>query len=580
MKQKIFFIIILLFPLFGFSQLNVVISSDKTPIFPQDGDTISVCRDTIITFKAAVDLAGIHVSGANYFWDFDDGYLQNGIDADSVTHIYTTGGGYRVSLYVIDGASNKGFMVFPVKIDVAANFKYTKADIPENQNGICKGSIVGLKGKAFPEVWKDTFIYSVTVNSGILFSDTKQYSSTLSFNEFTLGNTFNDVDIDSIFINLEHSDMGNIDIKLTCPDGKSVMLKNFDATNHSYLGIPVDEDLSLAAGSGFDYYFATGAIPGIMNSDFTPTLPSQAYQPEEAFSNLNGCPLNGVWKIEVTDNTTLDNGFVFSWGILFNKNIIPEKWTFSDTLKSFYTYNDGSIAGTFWNGSGAGGTNIIVSGDTIMGNTAAIPPVYGNNKYSFYTVNNWGCPKDTFVTVRVEQASFTATPETGEAKLDVSFENTTSWGNTFLWSFGDESDDDTAENVNHQYLTKGTYKSILKVWDTNLCFDIDTIIIEVLVEPSNLAEIPNVFTPNGDEINEFLKFDVSGMYSFLFTIYNRWGEKVFQSDDQLFMKETGWDGKTSITKAYVSPGTYFYVIRAIGLDLKSYEKKGSIHVFR
>ena len=61
---------------------------------------------------------------------------------------------------------------------------------------------------------------------------------------------------------------------------------------------------------------------------------------------------------------------------------------------------------------------------------------------------------------------------------------------------------------------------------------------EVIVEVVRLIEPPNTFTPNGDGIND--RFLVLGteIADFSLLIFNRWGEKIFESDD---LRE-GWDG--------------------------------------
>ena len=57
-------------------------------------------------------------------------------------------------------------------------------------------------------------------------------------------------------------------------------------------------------------------------------------------------------------------------------------------------------------------------------------------------------------------------------------------------------------------------------------------------------ELPNVFTPNGDGKNE--KFEPFRCPQFVesvdFTVYNRWGRKVFETDKNILIQ---WDGRTA-----------------------------------
>jgi len=71
--------------------------------------------------------------------------------------------------------------------------------------------------------------------------------------------------------------------------------------------------------------------------------------------------------------------------------------------------------------------------------------------------------------------------------------------------------------------------------------------------------VPNIFTPNGDEIND-IWLPLIYQYGFVFesfemTIYDRWGIKVFESTDT----KKGWDGRTT-SGIECSEGTYYYVI--------------------
>jgi gliding motility-associated-like protein len=69
-------------------------------------------------------------------------------------------------------------------------------------------------------------------------------------------------------------------------------------------------------------------------------------------------------------------------------------------------------------------------------------------------------------------------------------------------------------------------------------------------------ELPNIFTPNSDGINDFflaLDNDFTGVFEIV--IYNRWGNVVFQSKDPAFE----WDGVNIQTKQPCPDGTYYYI---------------------
>ena len=85
----------------------------------------------------------------------------------------------------------------------------------------------------------------------------------------------------------------------------------------------------------------------------------------------------------------------------------------------------------------------------------------------------------------------------------------------------------------------------------------DDIINIIFTVCENDISIPNVFTPNGDEINDY--FDIKGTCesdSYLFRIYDRWGIKVFTSE----FGKLSWDGRTTSGMEAVE-GVYYYVLQ-------------------
>jgi len=96
--------------------------------------------------------------------------------------------------------------------------------------------------------------------------------------------------------------------------------------------------------------------------------------------------------------------------------------------------------------------------------------------------------------------------------------------------------------------------------------------LQVINAQTNDIEIPNVFTPNGDQINDFFVADgLTGQWDM--NIYDRWGTLVFASEDA---SGAGWDGH-NILGLEAGPGVYFYIIKK--KDAEDFFK-GTIHLFR
>lgn len=86
--------------------------------------------------------------------------------------------------------------------------------------------------------------------------------------------------------------------------------------------------------------------------------------------------------------------------------------------------------------------------------------------------------------------------------------------------------------------------------------------------------IPNSFSPQGDGINDVHFVYGEGLKSFKISIYNRIGEKVFESSSQT----SGWDG--TYKGVMQNPGVFSYMFNATYLDDKEISLKGSITLIR
>jgi len=104
--------------------------------------------------------------------------------------------------------------------------------------------------------------------------------------------------------------------------------------------------------------------------------------------------------------------------------------------------------------------------------------------------------------------------------------------------------------------------------DLNGCAYSDA--VQIIVYSNPLVNIPNAFSPNGDGVND--EFEISGMEIeyIQYFVFDRWGEKVFESTDL----NTGWDGNYQ-GKAML-PGVYTYLARVTYLSGDKDVFKGSL----
>lgn len=86
--------------------------------------------------------------------------------------------------------------------------------------------------------------------------------------------------------------------------------------------------------------------------------------------------------------------------------------------------------------------------------------------------------------------------------------------------------------------------------------------------------VPNAFSPNGDGNNDILKLYGAKIQSMEFNVYNRWGQRVFES------KELGktWDG--TFNGEMLNAGVYPYILKVVFLNGDNLEKRGNITLVR
>lgn len=86
--------------------------------------------------------------------------------------------------------------------------------------------------------------------------------------------------------------------------------------------------------------------------------------------------------------------------------------------------------------------------------------------------------------------------------------------------------------------------------------------------------IPNVFSPNGDDVNDYFEVTTDGTTAYEFTVFTRTGTRIYHSlSTRIF-----WDGK-SIGGQELPEGIYYYVIEEIG-DSEPFNSAGFMHLFR
>ena len=159
-------------------------------------------------------------------------------------------------------------------------------------------------------------------------------------------------------------------------------------------------------------------------------------------------------------------------------------------------------------------------------------------------------------------ASFFAVPSViNQYDSETSFHNTTIGGVSYVWNFGDGSSTSTEIDPSHDYagMPLGNYVVTLDATSPSGCIDSTSSVIQI--KEDLLFYIPNCFTPDDDEHNQFFQpiftsgFDPTDYNLY---IYNRWGEIVFESHDATVGWDGNYGGKSEIT--VVQDGVYTWKI--------------------
>lgn len=372
-------------------------------------------------------------TSSKFHWFFGDGKDTIAKNLTNVAHTYLQEGGYNVRVIVADsnGCSNR----LPINTKIRTGIKpLFRISAPTT---ICVNDSVKLSpsstinpGSGGIVTTQEGSFFTLPVSGDSLFlpdGSGVTYSSNISINQFLQGQTLTNLnDLRGIFINMEHSYLGDLNISITAPNGVTVNLKNYPGGAGAYLGEPVDEDspaptnnaLSSVAGKGYTYVFNNLPTYGTMaaeanshtytfvdNAGRTQSnkkyLPAGSYASASSLTDLVGTPLNGVWTLKVRDNLAIDNGFLFNWKLDFNPALFP----------SVETY-DVPIVSQTWVSPASGLVNV-------NGTLATIKPEFaGNLNYIFRVTDGYGCTFDS--TIKLQAIAAPTKPNLGN---DVAFCN-------------------------------------------------------------------------------------------------------------------------------------------------------------
>ena len=340
---------------------------------PQANGIIRVCQGQAVNFSGNGTFSGSS-AGATYSWSIANGINVAGQNA---SYTFNTAGAYVVNLRITDpsGCTNSNQINQLVQVSTTPTIT-TSA----NPTSICQGQSSNLNANVTMTPFNQNCTPPVSGTTFLPDGSGASYTTSITVNCYGGSQVVQSAnDIQNVCLNMEHSFMGDLQIRITCPNGQSSILKSYPGGGGTYLGCPIDNTTG-GPGTGRNYCFTPTATTLLVNGGTSncgnpsgASITAGNYMPQQSFNNLIGCPLNGAWTIQVTDNLAADDGYIFNWDINFNSTLLPASGSFTPSIVS-----QGWVPAATLNATGS--TTASVS-----------PTTLGSNCYTYTITDNFGC---------------------------------------------------------------------------------------------------------------------------------------------------------------------------------------------
>lgn len=500
--------------------------------------TPAVCVGNPVT----VSYNGNGTSTANFQWNFNGGTVNSGSGSGPYSIQYTSLGTNQISLVVSENGCTSTVSIQQTNVN-----PIPAVDAGTNDT-VCSGVVVNVG--ALSPVPGAAYTWSPSTN----VADPYAAQTTITPNNATTTNQQIDYTLTIVDANgCVNSDQVTVIsyplpvVNFIPPADQCIDNNNFTFSAISNLPVGVNYSWSFAGGTPAASslptenvtYASPGTYPVVLNAEYNGCI-------APVFSDLVN-----VREMPVTD-------------------FIPQVFQGCQPLTVPFS-NLSSGTGNSYNWAFYDGT----SGDT------ASNPVHVFNSPGIYSVtltstNAYGCRTDSTlrnVIVVYPEAIARFTPNPAVANIlspAIQFQNYSTNALTYSWTFGD-GDTSLLRNPSHAYADTGSYEVILAVVSPDGC--VDTISGIVRVEDNFAFYIPNAFTPNGDGVNDTFRGFGVAMRSYSMSIYNRWGELIYRTNDY----NQAWDGKV---KDVVQNDVYVYRIEIVDNRDEKHIYLGNVSVVR
>jgi PKD repeat protein len=519
---------------------------------PLNPSPLSVCPGEEVDFSAEASVsAGAEIE--LYQWDFNaDGTVDLESDSPNAAWTFDTPGIELVQLSLVDADGCESVQPTNYFVYISTEPEWNTTVVETACTGEDVVLSVDIAGVAYTLEPGNDFGEAISLPDNV----GECFVSEISINSFLPGAVLLDAGdgIENFFVNMEHSFLGDLDVTFICPNGQELLVSSYPGPGTS-LGVPIFGDTPPEPGTGYDYFWSADATLGTWATEpggADGSLPSGTYSSETSWGALDGCPLNGIWQLEICDLWAADNGFVFEWGIDFADTLYPVTQSFTPQFGLL-------CDSTFWE-PGAN-SNTVLAGDWNCADVTVTNGEAGPQTYTATAINNFGCTYSQ--TFEVEYVEFSPTIQAssdvfcGQAvELELVLANEVEGDVSVVWGPEEFLSDTVGTSVfvsglDEPELFTATVGQSFDAYPGLLCQAQSQIVIgtcEII--------IPNVVSPYGsNSLND--RFAIPGIQSYpnvQLTVMNRWGTVVFQSDD--FAEQPFWDCAAD----GASSGVYYYVL--------------------
>jgi gliding motility-associated-like protein len=360
--------------------------------------------------------------------------------------------------------------------------------------------------------------------------------------------------------------------------GSSVTLNGSGATSYVWNN-GVSNGVAFTPGSTTTYTVTGTDANGCQNTDqVTVTvnqLPNVSAGNDQSVCTGGNVTVNGSGASTYSWNNGVTNGTPFAPGATTTYTVTgTDANGCQDTDQMTVTVNPLPVVSAGTDQSVCLGTAVTLSGSGAVSytwtngvtNNNAFTPGLGSVTYTVTGTDANGCQNTDQVTVNVVPVPVSDLNSTsvlsGYPGLVVTFTNASTNANSYDFDFDNgqnATSTNVAETFSSTYNSPGIYTIVLTA-SNGLCEDTSQINVIIIPFEPLIIELPNVFTPDGDGVNDGFYIDVQNGVSIEVIILNRWQNEMFRITDFT----TKWDGTVNGNEA--SEGTYFYKYTIVGKD--------------